>query len=1023
MIPVSCPQCGLGLRAPDDAVGRKAKCRRCQTTFVIALGAAGPTVAGPTVAGPSLEGITGAGEPGLGAAPSGDWMSELTGTGSAATGAGGGEASLDEMFGNSPSSSARPAATSSKSSGNTGGVIAVAVGLCAVAAAIWFLKPASKSDTGLKLIEMPPQTIAETRPYHVQMSAGTGNPDTVLEILDGPEGAAIDLESGALTWTPSEAQGPGEYTIAIVTKQKSTGTVTSRVNLQLKVDERPEPPVFDPVEIPEIDVGEPVTVRVSAKDTDIPSSPVTYSLKGFKTSRSPELDAATGTVTWTPADKDAGKKLLVVVVATEQGGKQLSTEHPLYFQVRKTESSLDRIVAQLEAGAGKVERTGNFTQFDLKGDAHVLNVEGDDLYLFLYRTPAAAMEEAESLQGDAARLSAAATRAGSAIRYYRSGDALAAYLGKSEKLLSSLDSIFGKPFAEAAYVPEPTTQTKRDPGDEVLLTLYRERDRRTKSARLFSPFEYAAIRKVYADRFEKSQEEAFRKAFGDQHDEMRKWLDDRKDFKESLFLAFDTQHDHILNGLKIVRELKEKFPKQVDRYQSLVVAMAVVWDKPNEIESYAHHQERTHSILPSGMLGAIENFQYLIEAEPVMQGRIQYSPWEFLVHVVNQTTPLAERQWALANYGPRRAMFGKCYSDVPYDMTMLQSDDKTCKLAGKEYTLPNILGFGGVCAMQADFAARVGKSIGAPAEYVTGASASGDLHAWVMWVELTAATPTSVAFTLQSHGRYRGDNYYVGQLRDPHTGRHITDRDLERRLNSVGTSAFNKRQADLAMDSFAMIRDELKLDLGDQLEYLAQVTRLCPWNEEAWMEAARLSQGPALDKRTRGQMAAIMNQLFVTFAPMPDFTLRVFPTLVDYEPDAKTRIQHYYKLLDLYAAAKRPDLSFNALLILANLLVENERQGEAIQGLAAAIKKYADEGQYVPRMLDRLESLCETPEHKAALIAFYGEFLPLIPTKRGEESSKYCMQMYERGIKKFQEAGQPQLAAAYQQKLAQLKSN
>ena len=1010
MISVSCPQCGLGLRAPDDALGRKAKCRRCQATFVIAP--ASP--ASPS----TLEEIPRAPESAAGGPP-GDWMSEITGNAPPSGGAAA-EPALDDAFGYSSSRSTSP--IPKKPAGNNLGVLAAGIGLCAVAAAVWFLKPASKADTGPKLHEMPPQTIAETKLYRVKMSAGTVNPDTMLEILDGPEGATIDPQSGELVWTPTEAQGPGEYTIAIVTKQGSTGTVTSRVNVQLNVEERAEPPVFDPVEIPELEVGEPVTVKVSAKDTDIPSSPVIYSLKGFKTSRSPELDPVTGKVTWTPAEADSGKKLLVVVVATEQGGKQLATEHPLYFQVKKRDSSLDRIITRLTETVGKVEKTGNFTQFDLKGESHVLNVEGDDVYVFLYKTPAAAMEEADALRGDAARLTAAATRAGAAIRYYHSGDAIAAYLGRNEKLQSSLDSLLGKPFAEAAYVPEPVGQTKRDPGDELLLTLYKERDRRTKSARLFSPFEYPAIRKVYADRFEKAQEETFRKAFGDQHDEMRKWLDERKDFKESLFLAFDTQHDHILNGLKLVRELKEKFPKQIDRYLSLVVAMAVVWDKPGEIESYAHHQERTHSILPSGMLGALENFQYLMEAEPVMQGRIQYSPWEFLVHVVNQTTPLPERQWALANYLPRRAMFGKCYSDVPYDSIMLQTQSKTCKLGGKEYTLPNILQFGGVCAMQADFAARVGKSIGAPAEYVTGAAASGDLHAWVMWVELTAATPTSVAFTLQSHGRYRGDNYYVGHLRDPHTGQHMTDRDLERRLNSVGTNAFNKRQADLAMDSFALIRDELKLDLNDQIEYLSQVTRLCPWNEAAWTEAARLSQGPALDKRARGQMAAVMNQLFVTFAPMPDFTLTVFPTLVDYEPDVKTRIQHYYKLLDLYAAAKRPDLSFNALLILANVLVENKREDEAIQGLATAIKKYAEEGQYVPRMLDRLESLCDSPDHKAALIAFYGEFLPLIPTKRGEESSKYCMQMYERGIKKFQEAGQAQLAQAYQLKLAQLKT-
>ena len=81
--------------------------------------------------------------------------------------------------------------------------------------------------------------------------------------------------------------------------------------------------------------------------------------------------------------------------------------------------------------------------------------------------------------------------------------------------------------------------------------------------------------------------------------------------------------------------------------------------------------------------------------------------------------------------------------------------------------------------MQADYAARVGKSIGVPAEYVRGESNSGGLHAWVMWVELRTVTKTSIVFSLQSHGRYRTDHYYVGTLQDPQTGRRITDRELE----------------------------------------------------------------------------------------------------------------------------------------------------------------------------------------------------------------------------------------------------
>ena len=81
-----------------------------------------------------------------------------------------------------------------------------------------------------------------------------------------------------------------------------------------------------------------------------------------------------------------------------------------------------------------------------------------------------------------------------------------------------------------------------------------------------------------------------------------------------------------------------------------------------------------------------------------MQGRGQWLPWEFLVHVINHRTPEKERQWALQNYFNKRSMFGRCYKDVPYDYEMLNSQSKVAKMNEKEYNLPNLKSFGGVCA-------------------------------------------------------------------------------------------------------------------------------------------------------------------------------------------------------------------------------------------------------------------------------------------------------------------------------------
>ena len=240
--------------------------------------------------------------------------------------------------------------------------------------------------------------------------------------------------------------------------------------------------------------------------------------------------------------------------------------------------------------------------------------------------------------------------------------------------------------------------------------------------------------------------------------------------KSEFFIACVSEDDFVA-AYKILQLLHQKYRKAFDNYGHLAIATALTWDNEQNVDRYDHHANRTHSVMPTTLLRDVANFEYFVEMAEAMQGRAQYLPWEFLIYMVNDRTPRAEREWAVENFVARRSMYGKCYSDVPYDREMLKTGSRVCRLAGSEYSLPNLLQLGGVCAMQADFAARVGKSIGVPAEYVRGESAGGDHHAWVMWVELKHVSRTGISFTLESHGRYRGDKYYVGHLRDPQTGR------------------------------------------------------------------------------------------------------------------------------------------------------------------------------------------------------------------------------------------------------------
>ncbi len=990
---VKCPHCGALLNAPASAVGRRVKCPSCQTGFSLTE----EMFASTPVEGQTTESVTPAPETANTAA--------------------------DNVSFNFTSAESQPIVTRRRKRRGSGGPLLVGILLLAViggGAAAWYVQQSPAANTGPQILELERRVIQELKPFRMRVNvSGAGDaPHFALE--QSPEGLELNSQTGELEWTPNEAQGPGEYEVVVVARLAAGGEVHTRVLLPLTVEEVASLPQFEALDLVTTYPEESVTLQVKAADPDLPASEIVYSLAETPEHLHASIHAETGELTLTPGTDLADSELVLMVRATKRNDESLAETLAVRIQVLALEQPIDRLVERLDA-SGYLPESADIAELTFEGQPYVLLLGDERMFAYAYPSEQAAKEAAKAFAEQTLQQEEIAAVFAATTRFYQHEEFLLVYAGESSELITRLDRALGSPFQLAEYQAPPPIE-ERDALTELLVSLYQERDPKTKAPKLFSPNQFAPLRQGFAERFEQAHEPALRSAFGEDYDDMLAWLNERPQFKETLFLAFHPRHDDITAGLRLIKDLKEAYPQRIDDYGNLAIATAVVWDRPRNVYDYGNHQKRVGGIMPENRLEGLQNFAYLVETEKLMQGRIRYVPWEFLVHVVNHRTPAQERQWALSTMLPRRVMFGKCYSDVPYDTQMLETSSRVCRLGGKPYSLPNLLAFGGVCAMQADYAARVGKSLGVPSEYVGGAASSGDLHAWVMWVELTSVTPNSVSFSLESHGRYSGDNYYVGTLKDPQTGRTITDRDLERRLHAVGMNTTGKRHAELLMQGYPELAAALRFQTDDRLSYLSRVIRLAPWNESAWKEVAQLAEEKSTDKKSRAEMVSIMNLLFKTFALLPDYTLEVFPDFVKFEPDLEERAKYYYRLLDVYSSAKRPDLAFRGLYKLSDLLVELERKPEALRALSAAAKKYANEGQYVPRMLKRIEDLCETQESQGALVKFYTEFLPLIPEKRGGRVSKYCMEMYERGIRIFQQNGANTHALLYQQKLAAMKT-
>ena len=531
----------------------------------------------------------------------------------------------------------------------------------------------------------------------------------------------------------------------------------------------------------------------------------------------------------------------------------------------------------------------------------------------------------------------------------------------------------------------------------------------------FSRTGYAGVRAAFAKHFADTHKAEIVAGFGDDHAELTAWLDAHSDIKEMLYTAIDPDVDEVMPALVLFHDLWKRNPAKLEAFPNVAVAVAVVWDNPRAVYDFRGHQIRTKSVLPDEVMeiGPADNYDYLTGTSGPLEKAVPLLPWEFLVHVVNDRTPIAERDWARTNYLKRRAGIGKSYTDVEYDMEMLRTQSEVCKLNGEPYTLPSIREHGGVCAMQADFAARVAKSLVVPAEYVRGEGNSGGLHAWVMWVELKSVRRDQISFELMSEGRYLIDQYYVGTLLDPKSGKDTTDRAMERHLATVGSAPEAARHAALLMRAFPIVVRETEMSLGDQVRYCGRVVGLFPYSERAWLTVAGIARSEkVMSPSTAGQLA---EKAFKTFGNFPDFSWKVVNDLLTPQTDKAYRTRIYEKLVTKYEQLGRPDLACEARLVLADYLVAQKDFKRAATGLAQTVRKFPSEGRYIPRMMTKLREVCDQFRGGSDFLGkFYLELLPRIPSKRGDSVSEYAVSMYEQAVAFFQQTGKTAEAARVQ---------
>jgi hypothetical protein len=129
-----------------------------------------------------------------------------------------------------------------------------------------------------------------------------------------PSGMQIDPVLGALSWTPDESQGPGNYSVTVRVTDNGVPPLSDAKTFTVSVSEENQPPSITPIPDQHIASGGSLDLEVVAVDPDLPRQGLVFVLQD-PVPDGAAIDPASGRITWTPgpSDQDAVRGFHVLV--------------------------------------------------------------------------------------------------------------------------------------------------------------------------------------------------------------------------------------------------------------------------------------------------------------------------------------------------------------------------------------------------------------------------------------------------------------------------------------------------------------------------------------------------------------------------------------------------------------------------------------------------------------------------------------------------------------------------------------
>lgn len=173
-----------------------------------------------------------------------------------------------------------------------------------------------------------------------------------FRLSNAPEGATIDAESGEFRWTPTEAQGPGQY--AVTVEVTTAAGALSTETFQVSVGEVNQTPTLAEIVDQAIGEHEWLDFTVTAGDLDLPAQQLTFSL--VDAPQGAVLDAS-GRFRWQPDESQGGQEYSITIRVTDSAGAFAERT----FQVQVNETNDPPQFDSIEVGVAIPGETLQFT--------------------------------------------------------------------------------------------------------------------------------------------------------------------------------------------------------------------------------------------------------------------------------------------------------------------------------------------------------------------------------------------------------------------------------------------------------------------------------------------------------------------------------------------------------------------------------------------------------------------------------------------------------------------------------------